>query len=54
MMNQTLSNGFLMWYENVMEIKMQRVEDAHAAVEAAKKALEDELTEAARKVNPKP
>ena len=43
MINKALSTGFLIWLENVNEIKIQRAEEAQQAVDAARKALEEEL-----------
>jgi len=43
MINSALSTGFLIWLENVNEIQIQRAEEAQQAVDAAKKALEEEL-----------
>ena len=43
MLNKSLSTCLLLWVEAVNEIKSERAEEAHKAVDAAREALEAEL-----------
>jgi hypothetical protein len=43
MLNKSLSTCLLLWVEAVSEIKSERAEEAHKAVDAAREALEAEL-----------